>query len=85
MAQSMSKCFSNVWMFPDESKSEARVLFRAGKNCDGWFAAEYLFKHMDHTIDIFEGKTNGRATGLFLFDNAPSHQNEPPMPYQHER
>ena len=25
-------------------------------------------------IDIFEGKTNGFATGLFLFDNTPSHQ-----------
>ncbi len=29
---------------------------------------------MDHAIDIFEGKTNGFATGLWMFDNAPSHQ-----------
>ena len=29
---------------------------------------------VDKAIDIFEGKTNGFATGLFLFDNAPSHQ-----------
>jgi len=29
---------------------------------------------VDNTIDIFKGKTNGFATGLFLFDNAPSHQ-----------
>jgi hypothetical protein len=29
-------------------------------------------------IDIFEGKTNGFATGSFLFDNAPSHQKHAP-------
>jgi hypothetical protein len=29
-------------------------------------------------IDVFEGKTNGFATGLFLFDNAPSHQKQAP-------
>ena len=64
----------NVYMLPDESNSEARVLFKAGKNRDGWFAAEDLLKQVDHAIDIFEGKTNGRAMGLFLFDNALSHQ-----------
>lgn len=29
-------------------------------------------------IDIFESKTNGFVTGLFLFDNAPSHQRRAP-------
>lgn len=29
---------------------------------------------VDKAIDIFESKTNGFATGLFVFDNAPSHQ-----------
>jgi hypothetical protein len=29
-------------------------------------------------IDIFKGKTNGFATGLFLFDNTPSHQKRAP-------
>jgi len=28
---------------------------------------------VNRTIDIFEGKTNGLAQGLFLFDNTPSH------------
>jgi hypothetical protein len=27
-------------------------------------------------IDIFENKTNGTAMGLFMFDNAPSHQKQ---------
>ena len=33
-----------------------------------------MLKQVEHAIDIFEPKTNGVATGLFLFDNAPSHQ-----------
>ncbi|KAF7297803.1 hypothetical protein MKEN_01404000 [Mycena kentingensis (nom. inval.)] len=53
---------------------EARILFRAGKNRDGYFASEDLLATADNAIDIFEAKTNGMATGLFMFDNAPSHQ-----------
>jgi len=33
-----------------------------------------LLKQVDHAINIFEMKKDGFATGLFLFDNAPSHQ-----------
>ena len=33
-----------------------------------------MIAQVDHAIDIFEGRTNGLATGLFIFDNAPSHQ-----------
>jgi hypothetical protein len=59
--------------------SEARVIvFKAGKNRDGWFSGEDLLQQVDMAIDIFEGKTNGFATGLFLFDNAPSHQKRAP-------
>ncbi|KAI0070203.1 hypothetical protein K474DRAFT_1609121 [Panus rudis PR-1116 ss-1] len=54
--------------------SEARVLFKAGKNRDGYFDADDLCAQVDRAIDIFEAKTNGTAQGLFLFDNAPSHQ-----------
>ncbi|KAJ7149711.1 hypothetical protein C8R46DRAFT_857159, partial [Mycena filopes] len=53
---------------------EARLLFRAGKNCDGWFASDDLLIEVDRAIDIFEARTNGFATALFIFDNAPSHQ-----------
>ena len=54
--------------------SEARLFFRAGKTRDGYFDNDDLILEVDKAIDIFEGKTNGFATGLFLFDNAPSHQ-----------
>jgi hypothetical protein len=57
---------------------EARVLFKAGKNRDGYFTAEDLLAQVDWAIDIFEGKTNGHSIGLFLFDNAPSHQKRAP-------
>ena len=53
---------------------EARLLFHAGKNRDGYFTSEELLAQVDRAIDIFESKTKGFATGLFIFDNAPSHR-----------
>ena len=50
--------------------------FTPGKNCDGWFSASDLLWQVDHVIDIFEGNTGGWAQGLFMFDNASSHQKQ---------
>jgi hypothetical protein len=36
--------------------------------------SKHLLAQVDHTINIFEGLTNGCVQGLFLFDNVPSHQ-----------
>lgn len=33
-----------------------------------------MLRETDRAIDIFEAKTSGHATGLFIFDNAPSHR-----------
>lgn len=57
---------------------DARVLFKAGKNRDGWFGSDQLLAQVDNAVDIFEGLTKGNAQGLFLFDNAPSHQKRAP-------
>lgn len=54
--------------------SEARLIFRPGKNRDGWFTADHLLAQVNNAIDIFDGLTHGYAQALFLFDNAPSHQ-----------
>ena len=54
--------------------SEARHFFKPGKNWDGFFTSENLLQQVELAIDIFERKTNGMVTGLFLFDNAPNHQ-----------
>jgi hypothetical protein len=50
------------------------LFWEAGKNRDGYFAADDVLSQVDRAIDIFESKTDGRCTGLFMFDNAPSHQ-----------
>jgi hypothetical protein len=52
----------------------ARIVFKAGKTHDGYFTCDDLIAQVDNAINIFEGRTNGLATGLFIFDNAPSHQ-----------
>jgi len=57
---------------------EAWIIFKAGKNRDGFFDADDLLRQVDKAIDIFEGLTKGWAQGLFLFDNAPSHQKRAP-------
>ncbi len=56
---------------------EARVFFRAGINRDGYFDNNDLLRQTDRVIDIFESKTKGFVTGLWLFDNAPGHQKRP--------
>ena len=58
--------------------SEAHIVFKAGTNRDGWFSADDLLKQVENAIDIFEAKTNNFATGLFMFNNAPSHQKRAP-------
>jgi len=53
---------------------EAQLFFRAGKARDSWFNNDNLVIEVNKAINIFEGKTNGIVTGLFLFNSAPSHQ-----------
>jgi hypothetical protein len=53
---------------------EARKIFQPGKNRDGWFTADDLLAQVDLAIDIFEELAGPYVPGLFLFDNAPSHQ-----------
>ena len=56
------------------SHSEAWKIFWPGKNRDSWFTASHLLAQVDDTINIFQRRTGGHAQGLFIFDNAPSHQ-----------
>ena len=48
-------------------------MFKPGKNRDGYFNSKELITQVDCATTIFEGKANGLAQGLFMFDNAPSH------------
>ena len=54
------------------------MFFKAGKNRDGYFDANDMLQQVENAINIFESKTNEFTTGLFLFDNAPSHQKRAP-------
>ncbi|PBK97946.1 hypothetical protein ARMGADRAFT_1044557 [Armillaria gallica] len=62
------------WRRLVDGKDDAHVIFKAGTNHDGWFTSEDLLAQVDHAIDIFEGKTNGFAMGLWMFDNTPNYQ-----------
>jgi hypothetical protein len=58
----------------DGRSRQAHVVFKAGKNYDGYFDANNFLQQVDNAIDIFEEHTNGFGMGLWLFDNASSHQ-----------
>jgi hypothetical protein len=53
---------------------EAWIIFKAGKNHDGYFGAKDFLVQVDSAINIFEGLSKGNFKVLFLFDNALSHQ-----------
>ncbi|KZT32519.1 hypothetical protein SISSUDRAFT_1072510 [Sistotremastrum suecicum HHB10207 ss-3] len=61
------------------SVRDARVVFKAGKNRDGYFDGDDFLAQVDTAIDVFEEKYPlGNVVGLFAFDNAPSHQRRAP-------
>ena len=70
MSPLLSKLSSHIFT----STREAWIIFKPGKNREGFFDAMKFLSQVDNTIDIFEGLTRYEAQGLFLFDNAPSHQ-----------
>jgi hypothetical protein len=49
------------------------VIFKAGKNRDGYFNSDDILKQVSNAIDIFEER-HPYHQALFAFDNAPSHQ-----------
>ena len=65
-------CYLQIYGY--DSFSVAWVLFKAGKNHDGYFDNNDIIKQTKHAMNIFGEWCNRFATGLFLFDNAPSHQ-----------
>ncbi|THU79841.1 hypothetical protein K435DRAFT_696926 [Dendrothele bispora CBS 962.96] len=62
----------------DEPDCQARIFFEAGSARDGYFTAEDIHAQVDNAIDIFEAKSGGTMTALFLFDNATTHTKRAP-------
>ncbi|EKM48179.1 uncharacterized protein PHACADRAFT_203143 [Phanerochaete carnosa HHB-10118-sp] len=61
------------WLrFPDGKKS-AQVLFRAGKDKDGYFTHENIIKQVTHAMKILQ-KHNSCDQHIFVFDNATTHR-----------
>jgi hypothetical protein len=53
---------------------EARILFKAGTNREGWFDCAALCAQTELAIELFEDNFQGTAVAAFAFDNAPGHQ-----------
>jgi len=58
----------------DPRSHEAWVIFKAGKNCDGYFNCADLCMQTEKAIELFEDNFGGTAVAVFGFDNAPGHQ-----------
>jgi len=55
---------------------EAWVVFKAGKNRDGYFDCADLCAQTEKAIELFEDNFPGTAMAAFGFDNAPGHQKQ---------
>ncbi|KIO20185.1 hypothetical protein M407DRAFT_30144 [Tulasnella calospora MUT 4182] len=63
------------WCHSSDGNCSTRVLFKAGKNRDGYFTAEDVQAQTHLMLDIFEEQfPNSSTIAVLSFDNAPSHQ-----------
>ncbi|KAH9921218.1 uncharacterized protein BXZ73DRAFT_91841 [Epithele typhae] len=60
------------WLRSPDGRESARVLFKAGKNRDGYFTHEEILAHATTAMDILE-KHFPEEEHVFIFDNAPTH------------
>ena len=67
----MSDFIDEVSGFVRDEEGEARLLLETHQ--EGYFTNDLLIQQVEKTINIFE-RVHPNATGIFLFDNAPSHR-----------
>jgi hypothetical protein len=60
------------WLRSPNGSESARVLFKAGKNRDGYFSNADILIHATRAMDIVT-KHYPENNHVFVFDNAPSH------------
>ncbi|CDO70198.1 hypothetical protein BN946_scf184905.g10 [Trametes cinnabarina] len=60
------------WLHSPDGAESARVLFKAGKNCDGYFTHDDILAHAKAAMDILD-KHYPDKDHIFVFDNAPTH------------
>ncbi|KAG6838088.1 hypothetical protein C0991_001913, partial [Blastosporella zonata] len=60
------------WLKSKDGEKSARVIFRPGKNRDGWFDSGDVLKQVEIAIEIT--KTDyPDYEHIFVYDNAPTH------------
>jgi hypothetical protein len=67
VADLVSANYGWLWL-PDRSE-EAQVLFKAGKNCEGYFTSEDILKQTEKAINILE-KYYPNEDHVLVYDNA---------------
>ena len=65
------------WLRSPDRKEEARVLFKAGTNRDGYFTNDEILEQATHAMDILE-KHFPRDQHVFVYDNARTHLKRSP-------
>jgi len=65
------------WLRSPDGKEEARVLFRAGTNRDGYFTSEEILKQATRAMDILE-KYFPHDRHILIYDNARTHLKRAP-------
>lgn len=60
------------WLHSPDGKESTRVLFRPGKNRDGYFDNSDIIKTTNDAMDILD-KHFPNENHVFVFDNAPTH------------
>ena len=60
------------WLYSPDGNDDARVLFKPGKNRDGYFDSEDIIKQTNNAMDIIQ-KHFPDEDHVFIFDNATTH------------
>jgi hypothetical protein len=64
------------WLRSPDGKEAAQVIFKAGKNQDGYFTNEDIIQQTQHAMDIVQ-KYYPHDRHIFVFDNATTHSKRP--------
>lgn len=60
------------WLCSPDGKEEAQILFKAGKNQEGYFTNDEIIDQANHTMDLLS-KHFPNNTHVLVFDNASTH------------
>ncbi|KIK75976.1 hypothetical protein PAXRUDRAFT_171134, partial [Paxillus rubicundulus Ve08.2h10] len=60
------------WLRSPDGKKEARVLFRCGKGCDGYFTNDDICNHASSAMDILD-EYYSNEDHILIFNNATTH------------